>query len=64
MSKRMTERRVMEWIFCATIVLVFALISTPAVVLAQDYPTKPINLTVCISTGGTVDLSTRILASG
>ena len=30
---------------------------------AQDFPTKPINLTVCIATGGTVDLSTRILAS-
>ena len=63
MSKKTTERRVTEWMYCATIVLVFALISTPAVVLAQDYPTKPINLTVCISTGGTVDLSTRILAS-
>jgi tripartite-type tricarboxylate transporter receptor subunit TctC len=63
MSKRTTERRVTELIYCATIVLVFALLSTRAVVLAQDYPTKPINLTVCIATGGTVDLSTRILAS-
>jgi len=30
---------------------------------AQEYPTKPINLTVGVPVGGTVDLSARILAS-
>jgi len=42
--------------------LLLVLFITPTA-MAQDYPTKPINLTVCVAAGGTVDLSTRILAS-
>jgi tripartite-type tricarboxylate transporter receptor subunit TctC len=35
----------------------------PLTVFGQGYPTKPINLTIASGTGGTVDLSGRILAS-
>jgi tripartite-type tricarboxylate transporter receptor subunit TctC len=45
------------------IVAVALLCVAPMMSAAQDFPTKPINLTVCIATGGTVDLSTRLLAS-
>jgi tripartite-type tricarboxylate transporter receptor subunit TctC len=63
MSMRMTEQWVTKWVCYTTVVFALAWIVMPMAVQAQDYPTKPINLTVCISTGGTVDLSTRILAS-
>jgi len=46
------------------LILTLALLCVvPMMLMAQEFPTKPINLTVCIATGGTVDLSTRILAS-
>jgi tripartite-type tricarboxylate transporter receptor subunit TctC len=46
------------------LIVAFALLCfAPVISAAQDFPSKPINLTVCIATGGTVDLSTRILAS-
>lgn len=45
------------------IVAVALFCAAPMMSVAQDFPVKPINLTVCIATGGTVDLSTRILAS-
>ena len=61
MSKRMADRKATKWV-CYTMVI-FALVLFSMPLKAQDYPAKPINLTVCISTGGTVDLSTRILAS-
>ncbi len=63
MSKRMADRKATKWVYCATMIFALVLFSRPMTLWAQDYPAKPINLTVCISTGGTVDLSTRILAS-
>src|SRR5512139_1360008 len=39
------------------------LILVPVLVSAQEYPTKPINLIVTFAPGGTLDASTRILAS-
>ena len=35
----------------------------PALSLAQTYPTKPINILVGFAAGGTMDISTRVLAS-
>lgn len=35
----------------------------PTLSIAQPFPTKPINLTIGIATGGTVDISSRLLAS-
>ena len=58
--RKVSVRRWRLSMMIAALVMFFAM---PLVVAAQDYPTKPINLTVCISTGGTVDLSTRILMS-
>jgi tripartite-type tricarboxylate transporter receptor subunit TctC len=34
----------------------------PGPCLAQEYPTKPVNLTIAMATGGTVDISSRLLA--
>ena len=63
MSRRIIEQSAVRWIFHVTVVLTLVFLLLPVAVRAQEFPTKPINLTVCISTGGTVDLSTRILAS-
>lgn len=41
----------------------FLLIFVPVLSFAQQYPTKPINLIVTFPPGGTLDVSTRILAS-
>ncbi|MDI7260279.1 MAG: tripartite tricarboxylate transporter substrate binding protein [Thermodesulfobacteriota bacterium] len=41
----------------------FFLILIPLISFAQTYPTKPINLIVTFPPGGTLDTSTRILAS-
>jgi tripartite-type tricarboxylate transporter receptor subunit TctC len=57
---KMCAKRWELGVITAAIMILFAV---PLVTMAQDYPTKPINLTVCIATGGTVDLSTRVLAS-
>ncbi len=57
----MKERRwkVGKKIFLFGFLLMFA----PTVSFAQAYPTKPINLIVTFAPGGTLDVSTRILAS-
>src|SRR4029079_6633940 len=41
-------------------VLALALVAAPA--MAQDYPTKPINIIVPLSAGGGTDLLARVLA--
>ena len=57
--RNVSVRRWRVSIMITALVMFFVM---PMLVAAQDYPTKPINLTVCIATGGTVDLSTRVLA--
>jgi tripartite-type tricarboxylate transporter receptor subunit TctC len=59
----MSKTSAIKWRLGVTVAAFVMFFTMPIVVAAQDYPTKPINLTVCISTGGTVDLSTRVLAS-
>lgn len=44
-------------------VFAFLFLLSPLVSFAQPYPTKPITLTVIFPPGGTLDTSTRILAS-
>lgn len=53
----------MAWKIVTSLLIFLLLLVAPAVSLAQEYPVKPINLTVGIATGGTVDISSRILAS-
>lgn len=43
--------------------LLFLLFAVPLIVFGQDYPTKPMSLTIASAVGGTVDLSGRLLAS-
>jgi len=63
MSEKISYLKAVKRVCYATTIFAFVLFLIPMILQAQDYPTKPINLTVCIATGGTVDLSTRILAS-
>jgi tripartite-type tricarboxylate transporter receptor subunit TctC len=51
------------WKIVTTIFVVLLLLWAPAMSVAQEYPTKPINLTVGVGTGGTVDISSRLLAA-
>ena len=43
-------------------VVIFSLLLVPVLTLGQEYPTRPVNLTIASGVGGTVDLSGRILA--
>ena len=54
--KRSKIKRIM--MFCGLIMILL-----PNLSLAQPYPTKPVNLIVTFPPGGTLDTSTRILAS-
>jgi len=45
------------------ILLFFVSIVSPHVVMAQDYPTKPVTLLVPFGPGGDSDLSGRVLSS-
>jgi len=48
----------------AVILMVFLLVCVPGLsVAAEQYPTKPINVLVGFAPGGTMDVSTRVLAS-
>jgi tripartite-type tricarboxylate transporter receptor subunit TctC len=59
----MVNSGIRAWKLCRQAVLLLILLALPMALYGQDFPTKPVNLTVCISTGGTVDLSTRVLAT-
>ncbi len=52
-----------RWKLGAAIAIAMILFTAPLIVSGQEYPTKPINLTVASGVGGTVDLSGRVLAS-
>jgi tripartite-type tricarboxylate transporter receptor subunit TctC len=45
------------------IVTAIILVTAPLIAFGQEYPNKPINLTIASGVGGTVDLSGRVLAS-
>src|SRR5512145_3268958 len=63
-TRRSTMSKAVKRLKPGMLIVVIALLCVaPVMLAAQEFPTKPINLTVCIATGGTVDLSTRILAS-
>ena len=50
------------WIWKTILSSGLILILMPGLLLAQQYPTKPINVTVTFAAGGTLDAITRVLA--
>jgi tripartite-type tricarboxylate transporter receptor subunit TctC len=59
----MFTRQPMGWKIGKMVLLFWLLLLIPALSFAQEYPTKPINVLVSHATGGTVDNSSRLLAS-
>lgn len=49
------------WVSAVVLGLLFVLV--PVFALAQDFPTKPVNVIVTFAPGGTLDTATRILAT-
>ena len=50
------------WIGNAILLSGLVLVLSPGILLAQQYPTKPVTLTVTFAAGGTLDAITRVLA--
>jgi tripartite-type tricarboxylate transporter receptor subunit TctC len=59
----MSNVRQTRWKLVISLLVLTPLINVPGLLVAEDYPSRPITLTIASGVGGNIDISGRLLAS-